>query len=337
MLDLVVGGFYGDEGKGKVIAYLGLKDNPKLAVRTGSINAGHTVTLEKRTWKLRLIPSAFLNPNVKLALGPGVLMSLDVFMKEVKETESCNRIFVDPHVGIITAEEIEEERSDEYLMNVVGSTGSGTGMAEAKRILRKLKLARDHPELKSYLASVPDMVLNVIEAGGKILVEGTQGTYLSLYHGEYPYVTSRNTTASGVLSEVGVGPKYVDQVIVVFKAYVTRVGGGPLEGELPWEEAQRLGIAEIATVTGRKRRSAPFNLKLAKHAVRINSATQVAITKLDSLFTEAKGVKEYSKLPPEAKKWIENIEAELGVPVTLIGTGEDVYDMIDLRKEKGVM
>jgi len=181
------------------------------------------------------------------------------------------------------------------------------------------------------------MVLNVIEAGGKILVEGTQGTYLSLYHGEYPYVTSRNTTASGVLSEVGVGPKYVDQVIVVFKAYVTRVGGGPLEGELPWEEAQRLGIAEIATVTGRKRRSAPFNLKLAKHAVRINSATQVAITKLDSLFTEAKGVKEYSKLPSEAKKWIENIEAELGVPVTLIGTGEDVYDMIDLRKEKGVM
>jgi adenylosuccinate synthase len=338
MLDIVVGGFYGDEGKGKVLAYLGLKDSPEISVRTGSVNAGHTVVFEGRVWKLRIIPSAFVNSRVKLALGPGALTSLDVLLREVKETGTANRLMIDPHVGIITEKEAEEEKADEYLMKVVGSTGSGTGMAEAKRILRKLKLASEYSELKDYIRSVPDAVIEAVESGKKVLVEGTQGTYLSLYHGEYPYVTSRNTTASGILSEVGVGPKYVDQVIVVFKAYVTRVGGGPLEGELSWEEAQRLGIAEVATVTGRRRRSAPFNLRLAKEAVKLNSATQVAITKLDSIFPEAKGVKEYNKLPPKAKEWLDSIESELKIPITLVGTGEDALEIIDVRREKlGVM
>ncbi len=95
-----------------------------------------------------------------------------------------------------------------------------------------------------------------------------------------------------------------------------------------------MGLVERGTVTGRMRRAAPFNLTLAKRAIQINSATQVAITKLDALFKDAKGVREYSKLPGEAKRWVENVENELGVPVTLIGTGEDALDTIDLRKEK---
>ena len=336
MLSIVVGGFYGDEGKGKVVAYLGLKDSLALSVRTGSINAGHTVTYMGRTWKVRIVPSAFVNRSTKLALGPGALTSLEVLFREIKETDSEDRLYVDAHAGIITEEERKEEQADEYLMKVIGSTGSGTGVAEAKRVLRKLKLAGSFEELKRFLADVPGMIIDNIERGKDVLIEGTQGTFLSLYHGDYPYVTSRNATASGVLSEAGIGPKYVDEVIVVFKSYVTRVGEGPLEGELSWDEAVKLGMAEIATVTGRKRRAAPFNFDLAKKAVKVNSATQVAITKLDVLFPAAKGVKEYSKLPPEARKWIDEVESQLKVPVTLIGTGEDALDMIDLRREKGV-
>lgn len=200
--------------------------------------------------------------------------------------------------------------------------------------MRKLKLAKDYRELEKYLINVPEELLLGIERGDNILVEGTQGTFLSLYHGEYPYTTSRNTTASGILSEAGIGPKYVDEIIVVFKSYVTRVGEGPLEGEISWEEAQKMGIAEVATVTGRKRRSAPFNVKLAKESLKINSATQIAITKLDTIFKDAKGVREYQKLPSNAKKWIEELETELKVPITLIGTGEDALDVIDLRTEK---
>ena len=334
MLNILIGGFFGDEGKGKVAAYLALKDSPSLSVRTGSINAGHTVTYMGKQWKVRIIPSAFINKSTYLGLGPGALTSIDVLMNEAKETAALDRIYIDPHVGIITENEIKEEKSDEYLMKVVGSTGQGVGHAEAKRILRKLKLAKDYDILSKYIVKIPELIIEKLERNESILVEGTQGYYLSLYHGEYPYVTSRNTSASGVLSEIGIGPKYVDHITVIFKSYVTRVGEGPLEGEVSWEEAEKLGIAEVATVTGRKRRSAPFNIKLAKEAVRVNSATQVAITKLDSLFKDAKGVREYSKLPTEAKKWIDQIEEELKVPITLIGTGEDALDMIDLRNEK---
>lgn len=334
MLNLVVGGFYGDEGKGKVVSYLSLKDSPKLALRTGSVNAGHTVSYMGKTWKLRIIPSAFVNPKVELGLAPGALTPLDLLFKELKETESENRFSIDPHVGIITEEEIKEERADEHLMRTVGSTGQGVGYAESKRILRKLKLAKDYEELRKYIANIPDKTINYIERGYDVLVEGTQGHYLSLYHGDYPYVTSRNTTASGILNEVGVGPKYVDEIIIVFKSYVTRVGEGPLEGELDEVIAQKYGLVEYATVTGRKRRVASFNVTLAKEAIKMNSATQVVITRLDTLFKSAYKIREYSKLPQEAKKWVEDLEAQLKTPITLLGTGEDALDMIDLRKEK---
>jgi len=168
------------------------------------------------------------------------------------------------------------------------------------------------------------------------LVEGTQGTYLSLYHGTYPYVTSRDTTASGILSEIGIGPKRVDNIVVVFKAYVTRVGEGPLEGELKPEEAEKRGWVEKASVTGRLRRAAPFNFKLAERAVMLNSATCIAITKLDALFPEASHVRSWDKLPGEAKKWIEEVESVLKKPVVLIGTGEFLEDVVDRTRDLGV-
>jgi len=157
---------------------------------------------------------------------------------------------------------------------------------------------------------------------------------LSLYHGTYPYVTSKDTSASSLCADIGVGPKRVDEVIVVFKSYFTRVGGGPLENELSFEEAKKLNLVEYGTVTGRPRRVAPFNIKLAKRSVMINSATQIAITKIDALYPSSNKITEYEKLPKEAKEFIENIEAELGIPVTLIGTGNEVFDIIDLRKVK---
>jgi adenylosuccinate synthase len=164
-----------------------------------------------------------------------------------------------------------------------------------------------------------------------VIVEGTQGTYLSLFHGGYPYVTSKDVTASGICSDVGIGPKKVDEVLVVFKAYVTRVGGGPLQSELSEEEAKKRGWLEFGSVTGRQRRASPFDMDLAKKAIRLNSGTQLAVTKLDVLYPECAGVKEYSKLPAEARKFIENIEGETGLKVTLIGTGAELYDVVDRR------
>ncbi len=336
MLTVLVGGFFGDEGKGKIAGYLALNDNIEIAVRTGSINAGHTVEYSGRTWKLRILPSAFLNRKARLLIAAGALVRLDVLFDEIEKTDSRGRVFVDMQTGIIEEKHVDMERRDALLSGKIGSTLQGVGAAMADRVLRRLKVARDVPELREMLTDVAEEVNEALDNGLKIMIEGTQGAFLGLYHGTYPYVTSRDTTAGTIISEVGVGPKRVDEVIIVFKSYVTRVGGGPLENELPEDEIVRRGWCERGTVTGRVRRAAPFNVKLARRAILLNSATQVAITKIDKLFPEARGVREWSKLPPQAKRWIEEIESELRTPVTLIGTGPDVQETIDLRKDLSV-
>ncbi|MEM0086204.1 MAG: adenylosuccinate synthetase [Zestosphaera sp.] len=337
MLNVVVGGFFGDEGKGKVVAYLALNDEVSAAVRVGSVNAGHTVLWGGKEFKLRIIPSAFVNGSCKLYISAGSLIRLDVFFREVTTLGVAGRVFIDRNAGVIEDKHVEAEVRDEYLRNSIGSTLQGVGAAMVDRVMRRLKLAQDFPELEAYLVDLVDEVWKIINSGGSILIEGTQGTYLSLYHGTYPYVTSRDTTAAGILSEVGLGPKYVDEVIVVFKSYVTRVGGGPLPGELSIDEVISRGWMERASVTGRIRRAAPFDYNLAKRAVILNSATQVALTCLDKVFPSSARVREWSKLPPEAKRWIEDLEDAVKTPVTLIGTGDDVTHMIDRRKDLGVV
>ena len=333
MIDILVGGFYGDEGKGKVASYLALKDQPEMAVRTGGKNAGHTVVYNGKSFKLRSVPSAFVNQDTKLIIPPGALIKREVLFNEMKETDTLNRLYMDGHTAIITELEVKEESENSLLSNEVGSTKQGVGAAESKRILRSLKLAKDYPELSDYIINVPQKIIDCVDSGGRVQVEGSQGHFLSLYHGAYPYVTSRNTTSSGILSDVGVGPKYVENVILIFKAFITRVGGGPLDGEIDHKEAERLGMAEYGTVTGRPRRAAPFDADLAKDSIKISSANQAAITKLDVMFKGAEKVRDYSKLPIEARDWIRDMEDRMGVPVTLIGTGEDALDMVDRREE----
>jgi adenylosuccinate synthase len=131
-----------------------------------------------------------------------------------------------------------------------------------------------------------------------------------------------------------VGPKKIDEVLIVFKSYVTRVGEGPLDSEISSEQAKERNWLEYGSVTGRQRRSAPFDYDLAKKAIRINSATQVALTKLDIIFPESKGITDFSKLPLKAKEFVNNIESETGLPVTIIGTGAEIMDTIDRRNYK---
>ncbi len=120
-------------------------------------------------------------------------------------------------------------------------------------------------------------------------------------------------------------------MILVFKAYVTRVGAGYLAGEISHEEAKKRGWDEYGTVTGRQRRAAPFNFELARRAIMLNGATQIALTKLDILYPECKGASDYEALNEEAVAFVENVEKELGLPVTFIGTGPGVREIIDRR------
>ena len=329
---VVVGGFFGDEGKGKIISYLAVKDNPTVVVRGGAgPNAGHTIKDGDKVYKVRMLPSGFLNKNAKVMIGPGVVINPDVFLKEITDFDASGRAFLDKHCGIIEQTHLNEDSKGE-LKEKIGSTGSGTGPANASRAMRTLKLAKDIDSLSSYIDDVPQVVNSAIEKNENVLVEGTQGTFLSLWHGTYPFVTSKDVTASGICADIGLGPKNVDEVIVVFKSYVTRVGTGPLSNELNSETTSEKGWAEFGTVTGRPRRAAEFDFELAKRAIMLNSATQIAITKLDVRFTECAGKTNYDELSSEAKSFIKNIEDKLKVPVTLIGTGPAINDIIDRRK-----
>lgn len=328
---VVVGGFFGDEGKGKIISYLAQNDNPTIVVRGGAgPNAGHTIEDGDKKYKVRMLPSGFLNKKARLMVGPGVVVNPDVLHKEISEFDVSNRTFVDFHCGIIEKNHLEID-SGGRLKEKIGSTGSGTGPANADRAMRTLKMAKEIDSLQKYLIDVPGEINSALEREEAVLVEGTQGTFLSLWHGTYPFVTSKDVTASGICADIGLGPKNVDDVMVVFKSYVTRVGTGVMEGELSPEETASRGWSEVGTVTGRQRRAAEFDFSLAKRAVLLNSATQIALTKLDVLFPECAHLQSFDKLSDAAKSFVTKIEDALNVPVLLIGTGAGVADIIDMR------
>ena len=293
-------------------------------------NAGHTVVFHGKELKTRMLPSALVSNQTRLMIGPGVLINVNVLLEEIKNFNTKDRTFVDPQCGIIDSTHIDKDAHDPNLKRI-GTTGTGTGPANADRALRKAFLARDSSELSEYLQDIPSIVNSSIDSDKTVLVEGTQGTFLSLYHGTYPYVTSKDVTASAICSDVGIGPKKVSEVMAVFKAYVTRVGSGPLEGELGQEETTSKGWTEYGSVTGRLRRASPFNFELARRSIMLNSATQVALTKLDIVFPSDAGKREFNNLSHDAKRFVNNIEKEIGLKVTVIGTGQELDDIIDCR------
>lgn len=327
---VIVGAFWGDEGKGKIISYLALKDELDICVRTGSVNAAHTVLNGEKRYALHMVPAAFLHPKCRLLVAAGANVHVNRFLEEVQLTGVEDRIGIDVQASIIEDKHGVQDKASAHLRGI-GTTGWGVGPALEERVRRTAKLARDIPQLKPFLADVSTEINDGLDQGRKVLLEGTQGFMLSLFHGTYPYVTGRDTGASAIASEAGVGPTKVDQVLIVYKSFITRVGAGPLPGEITKEEALKKGWFETAAGTGRDRRSAPFDFELAKKTASINGATQAAVTKLDSMFPTCRGVKSYGSLPTEARDFIKEVETQSGVPVVLIGTGPDALDIVDLR------
>ncbi len=328
---VIAGGFWGDEGKGKIISYLALKEPLDVCVRTGSVNAAHTIWFKGQRYALHMVPGGFVHDKCLLLIGAGSNVDVRQFVGEVELTGVKNRIGVDSQASIIEEKHSTQDKASSHLKNVVGTTGRGVGPAIEERVRRTAKLARDVPELKPYLMDVSEETNRAIDTGKNVLLEGTQGIQLSLFHGSYPYVTGRDTSAAAICSEAGVGPTKVDNVLLVFKSFMTRVGAGPMPGEISKEEAQRRGWFETAAGTGRDRRSAQFSFELARKAVMLNGATQLAITKLDTVFPACQGARVFEKLPAEARRFVEEVEQKTGVRVVLIGTGPDALDIIDRR------
>ncbi len=328
---VIAGGFWGDEGKGKIISYLALKEPLDLCVRTGSVNAAHTIWYQGKRYALHMVPGGFVHEKCRLLVAPGCNVDVKSFLEEVELTEVRGRIGMDSQASIIEAKHSEQDKASAHLKGI-GTTGRGVGPAVEERARRTAKLARDIPELKPYLTDVAAETNEAIDKDRNVLLEGTQGLLLSLYHGTYPYVTSRDTSASAICSEVGVGPTKVDNVLIVLKSFITRVGAGPLLGEISKEEAQRRGWFETAAGTGRDRRAAPFNFELARKAIMINGATQIALTKLDCVYPTCQGARTFDNLPTEVEQFVSEVEQQTRIPVALVGTGPDALDLIDRRE-----
>jgi len=141
------------------------------------------------------------------------------------------------------------------------------------------------PRLEPFMADTIDLIHTELESGGNVLFEGAQATFLDLDHGTYPFVTSSNPTAGGACTGAGVGPLHINRVIGVAKAYLTRVGSGPFPSELFDDVGDHLVDVgrEFGTNTGRRRRTGWIDTVMLRHAVRLNSLTEVALTKLDIL------------------------------------------------------
>jgi adenylosuccinate synthase len=153
-----------------------------------------------------------------------------------------------------------------------------------------LYLGEIAPRLEGRIVDSVNLIHEALEAGKQLMFEGAQATFLDLDHGTYPFVTSSNPVAGGACAGAGIGPRHIDRVIGITKAYVTRVGSGPFPAELPSGSPEGdIGDGlidrghEFGTNTGRRRRAGWFDLVMLRHAVRLNSLTDIFLTKLDIL------------------------------------------------------
>lgn len=326
---IIIGGQYGGEGKGKITSYIALKDKPKIVVRGSGPNAGHTVCHLNTDYRFRILPSAAFIKDVELALGPGTLINKNILFDEINHFNCIDRIFIDGQAGIISHDHINQQKIDNRY-ELLGTTYQGTGIASSDRCLRKLKLANSCQDLKPYIDDVPQRLYNYLKNGYNVLLEGSQSYGLSNYHGDYPYTTSRDTTAAALCSETGVGIKHVTDIILVIKAFPTRNHAGLLPNEMPTENADGMGFVQYST-EGIRRRVGLFDINIVRKAVIVNSATSIALTCVDFIDPSVRGCKCFDELSSNVKKLVRLIEEELKIPVVLISTGKKTLDIIDRR------
>lgn len=341
-VDAIIGGQWGSEGKGKIAS--ALAKYYSAAVRTGAPNAGHTVRLGENSYVMRSVPCAWTNPECNLFVGPAGLINIDVLTEELSKLPVgiSSRLRYDRNAVIVTHADIEDEEKNN--MNAKnGSTAEGVGPAQARKVLRRdcrtLGQTHDLPGfMRGQITDVATVLNNTIDLGGAVMLEGTQGFGLSMNHGDYPFVTSRDILSASLFSDAGLAPATHRYTWMVMRRYPIRVAGnsGPMGDakELTWPEiSARCGapegaIVEKTTVTKRVRRVSEIDWGFMKRSVALNRPTGIFLTFADYIDWAAHGTRDINQLPGSVLDFLREVERRLGVPVVALSTGADELDMI---------
>jgi len=348
---IVVGGQFGSESKGKAVSLLARDSREMTAVvRCGGPNSGHIVLEHGREYCFRLLPSGVVYGR-RGFLAPAAVIDLGVLKREIETYDiSPDLLTIDPFSVVISE---AMKASEQALVSAISSTGSGTGAATAAKCLRGpgTQLVKDvtatESWLKPYVRDVRKEVYELLDAGYRIIVEGTQGFGLSLHHSRmYPHTTSKDTTAAQFIMEAGLSPMLVDEIILVVRTFPIRVAGqqaGPLKNEISWEELRRESghpndLTEVTTVTRKTRRVARFDPDLVLEACKINRPTALVVHGLDYLGYENHRVQTFQKLNTKAKQFLRELRDLTDVPIKYAFTGRtngDIVTDVELGLDQG--
>ncbi len=306
-------------------------------------------TEEPHPYTFHHLPSGSRLSGPRLLIGPGATIYVPKILEEISDCSvEADRLSIDPQAMIITDEDRQAERD---LTSQIGSTGQGVGAATARRTMQRLKtppqLAKDIPDLRPFIREAGKILDDTFRSRRRVLVEGTQGTGLSLSHGSYPHVTSRDTTVAGCLAEAGISPSRLRRVIMVCRTYPIRVQSPDGEGLTSGFMSQEISLEEIArrsgldleqlrgtektSTTGRKRRIAEFDWALLRKAVSLNDPTDIALTFADYVSGKNRDARRFEQLTEETIRFIQEVERVAAAPVSLISTRFHSRSIIDRR------
>ena len=330
---VVVGGQFGSEGKGKVVHEFARRSGAQIAVRVGGSNSGHTVIDSNgKTRRFQSLPTTAILPHTVSVIAPGSYVDPEVLLRETRETQiDASRLLIDPNAVLVTDEhKVAEQKSG--LRESIGSTLSGTGAAVASRIRRdrSVKFVGDDERLKPFIADTHTFLRQRLERNDRIIIEGTQGFGLSPLHSSYyPNVTSRDTTAAGFLSEAGLSPLDVDEVVLVLRAFPIRVAGnsGPLPKETTWKAIAKdsgydVDVTERTTVTNKVRRAAHFDAAVVRSAIAVNRPTHIVLNHVDLVDASCR---KSHQLSANAEKFLAGVEEQIGARVDFVGFGPSAF------------
>ncbi|HOJ00945.1 MAG TPA: adenylosuccinate synthetase [Anaerolineaceae bacterium] len=339
--NVVIGGFWGDEGKGVISAWEAFRTGSLGVFRgCGGANPEHGMFIDDHYIKVNQLPLGFILQECMIGIGPGTAVDPAKLLHEVKRFHlTPEKVRVDRRCPIITVENIASEKANAN-MQAIGSTFSGTGIAMAHAALRIASIAEDVKELRPYLDDVPALV-NDLAKRGKVNLEGTQGTFLSRYHGEYPNVTSVDVTTSSVVAGTGLNFRDVEDVIVAVKSLPTREGSGAMGDveEFTSEEMEELGIVEYSSIVDLKsgehqirRKAKGIDYTFLNRVIMLNGANKLALTFAEQYDPQVRGVTRWSELTRKVRELIDKIESMTNVEVTLVNTGKE-FDCLASKRD----